>query len=165
VTLFRQGFLIISVTTSWHAPALQLYINCSVDCESKNAVPWRRVLEDFLGRQPCMWDPTFSRSTNVQRHDASPPMAWHTGYVIITDSSEATQHITLPSSLLDAPLTPPPSDEKAFTLTPLQSLRFSRIQPELGDAGAQSMRGRIGPAQVTSLHKDARARRPARAIL
>jgi hypothetical protein len=38
------------------------------------------------------------------------------------------QHITPPSSFVDAPLTPPPTDEKAFTQAPRVIALFKDIQ-------------------------------------
>jgi outer membrane cobalamin receptor len=43
---FSQSFFVISAATSWKAPALQLYIDSSADCEPEKI----RTLDAGVGR-------------------------------------------------------------------------------------------------------------------
>ena len=65
----------------------------------------------------------FSRHL-VQLCDA----AQHTAMSTLQTPLKEHQHITPPSSFVDAPLTPPPTDEKAFTQAPRVIVLFKDIQ-------------------------------------
>jgi hypothetical protein len=75
---------------------------------------WRDCWVNWTMPKP----PTVLEMTTVQLRDAAHLMPWHTAMFTSQPPLKESQHITLPSSFVGAPLTPPQTDEKAFTQAP-----------------------------------------------
>jgi hypothetical protein len=73
---------------------------------------------------PELPNPDHLATSIVQLCDA----AQHTAMSTLQTPLNEYQHITPPSSFIDAPLTPPPTDEKAFTQAPRVIALFKDIQ-------------------------------------